>query len=132
VTGHARSGALPDNLDWRGLADPHTTLIFYMGGNTAQLISDRLIAAGLPASTPAHMVAGVTHAHETRWNGSLRDLGVGLSTMDRQLPILIGVGSALAVVAHDNRDRDTQSALIELDQSNSGRLAYASHSLRTA
>ena len=35
VTGHARSGALPDNLDWSGLADAQTTLIFYMAGNTA-------------------------------------------------------------------------------------------------
>ena len=27
VTGHAKTGELPADLDWRGLADPHTTLV---------------------------------------------------------------------------------------------------------
>jgi uroporphyrin-III C-methyltransferase / precorrin-2 dehydrogenase / sirohydrochlorin ferrochelatase len=106
VTGHARNATLPDDLDWKGLADPHTTLIFYMAGNTAQLISDRLIAAGLSPDTPAHIVAGVTHSDEAHWSGRLCDLGAGLLTIDRQLPVLIGIGCALATVAETIRDHD--------------------------
>ncbi len=30
VTGHARSGKLPDDIDWRALADPTTTTAIYM------------------------------------------------------------------------------------------------------
>ena len=96
VTGHARSGAVPADLDWRGLADPRTTLIFYMGGNTAPEISARLIDAGLAASTPVHVVAGVTHADEVRWNGELRELASGVSSLQSSLPVLIGIGAALA------------------------------------
>ncbi len=111
VTGHARNGTLPDDLDWRGLADPHTTLIFYMAGNTAQLISDRLIAAGLAASTPAHIVAGVTHADEAHWSGSLSDLGAGLSTIDRRLPVLIGIGCALTAASNTLHHQDAEEQL---------------------
>ena len=39
VTGHARNGELPADIDWRGLADPQTTLVFYMGGRTAPAIA---------------------------------------------------------------------------------------------
>src|SRR5690606_29981220 len=31
VTGHAKDGTLPRDIDWRALADPVTTTIFYMG-----------------------------------------------------------------------------------------------------
>jgi uroporphyrin-III C-methyltransferase / precorrin-2 dehydrogenase / sirohydrochlorin ferrochelatase len=105
VTGHARSGSLPDDLDWTGLADPHTTLIFYMAGNTAPLISERLMAAGLAPETPAHIVAGVTRADEEHWSGSVQDLAAGLATIDRRLPVLIGVGCALATVAEARQDQ---------------------------
>jgi uroporphyrin-III C-methyltransferase / precorrin-2 dehydrogenase / sirohydrochlorin ferrochelatase len=105
VTGHARSGSLPDDLDWKGLADPNTTLIFYMASNTAPLISDRLMAAGLAPETPAHIVAGVTHADEEHWSGSVQDLADGLATIDRRLPVLIGVGCALATVAEARQDQ---------------------------
>ena len=95
VTGHARSGALPADLDWRGLADPRTTLIFYMGGNTAPEIAQRLQAHGLAASTPAHVVAGVTQAEEARWSGVLSDLAAGVGALKSSQPILIGIGAAL-------------------------------------
>jgi uroporphyrin-III C-methyltransferase / precorrin-2 dehydrogenase / sirohydrochlorin ferrochelatase len=92
VTGHARSGALPENLDWRGLADPHTTLVFYMGGNTAHQISDRLMSAGLSPLTPAHIVTGVTNVQESHWSGCVRDLAIGAKQVRSHLPLLIGIG----------------------------------------
>src|SRR6267154_6339235 len=64
VTGHARNGELSNDLDWRGLADPRTTLVFYMGGRTAPAIADRLIAAGLPAATPVVVTSGVSRPDE--------------------------------------------------------------------
>jgi uroporphyrin-III C-methyltransferase/precorrin-2 dehydrogenase/sirohydrochlorin ferrochelatase len=53
ITGHSRSGGLPSGMDWGSIADPKTTNVFYMGGRTAPLIADRLIAAGLSPETPA-------------------------------------------------------------------------------
>src|SRR3546814_5707836 len=40
VTGHARDGRLPQDLDWRGIADPETTTIFYMGGRSEEHTSE--------------------------------------------------------------------------------------------
>ena len=52
VTGHSRHGGLPDDLDWRALADPSATTIFYMGGRTGGEIARRLIDLGLAPGTP--------------------------------------------------------------------------------
>lgn len=96
VTGHARSGELPDNLDWQGLADPNTTLVFYMAGHTADRIVQRLVSAGLAPATPAHVVAGVTRETEANWSGNLCDLVAGIATLDPGPPVLIGIGAAFA------------------------------------
>lgn len=50
VTGHTQDGEL--DFDWEQLADPDTTLVVYMGLANLDEIAGRLIAAGLPATTP--------------------------------------------------------------------------------
>ncbi len=52
VTGHGKHGELDETLDWKGLADPRTTLIVYMGGRTAPAIAARLIAEASPRKPP--------------------------------------------------------------------------------
>ena len=54
VTGdtNARNGELPTDIDWRGLADAQTTLVFYMSGRTAPAIAARLMESGMPPGTP--------------------------------------------------------------------------------
>ena len=96
ITGHARNGELPSKIDWRGLADPATTLVFYMGGRTAPAIAEHLIAAGLPVSTPVVVASGVSRKEETRWYGDLLELSHGNGQTDRNQPILIGIGQAFA------------------------------------
>lgn len=59
VTGHCQDGGELD-LDWSGLADPDTTLVIYMGLAQVGQIAGRLIAAGLPASTPVAAVQSGT------------------------------------------------------------------------
>ena len=96
VTGHARDGVLPKGLDWRGLADPHTTLIFYMGGRTAPSIVERLTAEGLCAKTPAIAVSAVSRLEERRWIGTLETLAAGIAGIGHDAPVLIGIGNAFA------------------------------------
>lgn len=96
VTGHSRHGELPGNLDWQGLADPATTLLFYMSGRTARQIAEHLIDAGLAKSTPAVMVAGATRRDEQRWFGSLEALPDGAAQFGTMAPLLIGIGDAFA------------------------------------
>ena len=51
VTGHCRADAELD-FDWRGLADPDTTLVVYMGFANIERIASRVMAHGLDPATP--------------------------------------------------------------------------------
>ncbi|MEM7566850.1 MAG: siroheme synthase CysG [Pseudomonadota bacterium] len=95
VTGHGSDGRLPEDLDWRGLADPGTTLIVYMGARTSALLTERLVAEGLPAETPAIAVTNVSRANQTRWIGTLADLPLGIRELDSDEPMAIGIGKAI-------------------------------------
>ncbi len=95
VTGHARDGSLPQDLDWRGLADPRTTLVVYMGGRTAPSIVERLTAEGLCATTPAVAMSAISQAEERRWTGTLATLAEGVAEIGYDAPVLIGVGQSL-------------------------------------
>jgi len=96
VTGHLRHGTLPDDLDWDGMADRETTLVFYMGARTAPMIAKRLIKRGLPPATPAVIVSSVTLPEEHRWQGLLRLLGDGIGEFDIAAPIILGIGAVFA------------------------------------
>lgn len=96
VTGHSRDGELSDDLDWRGLADPATTLVFYMGGRTSPAVAARLIANGLSQSTPVVIVAGATRPDETRYPCDLAQLRDGYGSLANGLPVLIGIGGVFA------------------------------------
>ena len=96
VTGHSRDGELPADLDWRGLADPQTTTMFYMGGRASCAIAARLIGEGLSPATPVPVMSAVSRRNETRWFGSLAQLGAAQADIDTSQPVLIGVGRAMA------------------------------------
>ena len=105
VTGHARTGELPADLDWRSLADRTTTLVVYMGGRTAGAIAARLIAAGASPNHPALVMSAVSTPDEHTWRGSLSRLTEGVAAMPVGQPCLIGIGRVFAV-----RDRPPRSS----------------------
>ncbi|WDZ76906.1 siroheme synthase CysG [Ensifer adhaerens] len=94
VTGHSRHGGLPADMDWRALAAPKTTTVFYMGGRTAPAIATRLLAEGLSGETPAVISANVSRDSERNWQGSLRELAAGIAVIGYDDPVLIGIGAA--------------------------------------
>ncbi len=96
VTGHSRKGELPEDIDWKGLADPATTLVFYMGGRTGPAIAAKLMQGGLEGSTPVVVLTGVSRPGGARWDGRLDDLLAGRCEVGRELPVLIGIGRAFA------------------------------------
>jgi uroporphyrin-III C-methyltransferase/precorrin-2 dehydrogenase/sirohydrochlorin ferrochelatase len=97
VTGHSRQGALPADLDWRGLADRETSLMVYMGGRTGGDFAARLMQEGLPAATPVAVVTAVSRRDETRWSGPLSDLGAALQRIGVDQPVLVGIGQVFAM-----------------------------------
>jgi uroporphyrin-III C-methyltransferase/precorrin-2 dehydrogenase/sirohydrochlorin ferrochelatase len=94
ITGHSRDGTLPEDLDWKGLADPQTTLVFYMGGRTAPAIAERLLSSGLAATTPVVIAEGIGRAGEQRHGTTLDGLRTMAHLADGGQPVLIGVGRA--------------------------------------
>jgi uroporphyrin-III C-methyltransferase/precorrin-2 dehydrogenase/sirohydrochlorin ferrochelatase len=107
ITGHARSSALPD-LDWRGLSDPRTTLMIYMGGKTCRDLVSRLVREGLPLSTPAAAVANVSRGDSDVWTGTLDELGAVPEILTGGRPVLIGIGRVFAARAA----RNSMSAIV--------------------
>ncbi|MBS7699977.1 MULTISPECIES: siroheme synthase CysG [unclassified Chelatococcus] len=93
VTGHSKHGGLPEDLDWRAIADPTATTIFYMGGRTAAPICERLTREGLSPLTPITVAASIGRARQVVKSGMLKDLPALSATLDAAEPILIGIGT---------------------------------------
>ena len=96
VTGHCRDGQDLD-LNWDSLADPDTTLVVYMGLANLDEIARQLMAAGLPADTPAAAIANGTLSRERMCRATLSDLPVLARRQELEAPVLIVIGRVVAL-----------------------------------
>ncbi|MDG5496073.1 siroheme synthase CysG [Niveispirillum sp. BGYR6] len=96
VTAHCRTEAETDLIDWASLADPSTTLALYMGRDRLSTIAENLIGAGLPAQTPAALVANATRPDMQVQFAPLTALAGGSVLIDGTAPSLILIGNAVA------------------------------------
>lgn len=95
VTGHARSGDLPADLDWSAMADPHVTTVIYMARATLTGFRDRAIAAGLDPQTPAVAVLAATRPEQAHLAATIESLPERLGELPASGPVLVMVGHAL-------------------------------------
>lgn len=95
ITAHARDGVLAPGVDLAALADPAATTIVYMGGRTAPVLAQALIARGLSAATPVAIVRAVGWPAEERRATTLAGLAAG-GGEGGDLPVTILIGRALA------------------------------------
>jgi uroporphyrin-III C-methyltransferase len=95
VTAHSRNGQALD-LDWQALADPASTLAVYMGREAAPELSARLIAAGLPGSTPALIACDASLPAEQQLHTRLDLLPLVARGFAADRPTLILIGEAVA------------------------------------
>ena len=79
VTGHGANGRLPDDIDWRSVADPAASTVVYMPKRTIAEFAERAIASGLAADTPAVAVVAATRPDETVIAGTIADIATKLS-----------------------------------------------------
>ena len=98
VTGHTRAGA---DIAWEALARCGTTLVVYMGMANLPGIATRLIAAGLPAQTPAAAVQHGTWRRQRQVVSTLADLAEAVKQASLGNPAIIVIGQvvSLATVA---------------------------------
>ena len=94
VTGHSRKGELPTDINWRSIAGPKTTTIFYMGGRTASRIQEQLLRNDMEPTTPVVICSSVSRDNMENWNGNLSNLDQGIAEIGYDEPVLIGIGNA--------------------------------------
>lgn len=96
VTGHLRDGS-HDQLDWATMARSRQTLVVYMGVAALPMISERLIAHGCAADTPAAIIERATMPDQRTLVGTLQTLpGIGSEAGVRS-PALIVIGSVVSL-----------------------------------
>ena len=98
ITAHARDGKLPEDLDWRALADEGATTAVYMGLKTLPPLVARLLAEGLAADTPAVIVERASWESERRIASTLADLPATAASSGLVGPCLVLIGRALGGV----------------------------------
>lgn len=92
VTGHCRGDRELD-LNWASLADPQTTLVFYMGLANLPVIRRGLTTAGLDPATPAAVVSCGTTDGQVLCLATLGDLPERVA--ERRLP-----APSLTIIGH--------------------------------
>jgi uroporphyrin-III C-methyltransferase/precorrin-2 dehydrogenase/sirohydrochlorin ferrochelatase len=113
VTGHDRSGALPD-LDWNSLADPFVTTVVYMPTRTLAELAAKAIAAGLDPATPAVAIARATRPDEEIIVATIATLPSRVAMRSPPGPVLVMIGRAMAeTLAHaSTNEKASASAAI--------------------
>ncbi len=97
VTGHLKDGTV--NLNWKALAHPHQTIVFYMGLQAVKVIHKELVAHGLGDDTPAALVEQGTTQNQRVHIGTLANLSEIIEREKVKAPTLIIVGDV--VTLHD-------------------------------
>ena len=109
VTGHLKDGSV--DLNWKALAHPHQTVVFYMGLHGAPTLCKEMVAHGLPASTPVALVEQGTTPQQRVLIATLDTLLDVIKNEDIKPPTLIIVGEV--VTLHDKlkwvKERHTDS-----------------------
>jgi len=97
VTGHLKDGSV--DLNWKALAHPNQTVVFYMGLHGAPTLCKEMVAHGLPASTPVALVEQGTTPQQRVLIATLDTLLEVIKNEDIKPPTLIIVGEV--VTLHD-------------------------------
>jgi uroporphyrin-III C-methyltransferase/precorrin-2 dehydrogenase/sirohydrochlorin ferrochelatase len=93
VTGHLQDGSL--NLNWRAIAQPRQTIVFYMGLLALDQLCARLVEHGLPAGTPAALVQAGTTPRQRVLTGTLETLPGIVQASEAKAPTLIIIGEVV-------------------------------------
>jgi uroporphyrin-III C-methyltransferase / precorrin-2 dehydrogenase / sirohydrochlorin ferrochelatase len=96
VTAHSRHGRLPDDLDWKALADPAATTAIYMGKAVLGELADKLVRAGLDPYTPALMIENATRGDQRSFAATVGTMAGTLEAEELTGPCIMLIGRALA------------------------------------
>lgn len=92
VTGHGASGALPEDIEIKALADPKACTVVFMGKRTFPKLATALFDAGLPEDTPAVLAEAVGTADQLLSRSTVGALAQQLEDGFGEHPALILYG----------------------------------------
>jgi len=92
ITGHAGDGELPQDLDWRSLADPSVTTVVYMPVKTLEALTAAAMEHGLDPATPAVAVSRATRTDQAAISAPIALLPVRLEAAELPGPVLVMIG----------------------------------------
>jgi uroporphyrin-III C-methyltransferase/precorrin-2 dehydrogenase/sirohydrochlorin ferrochelatase len=95
VTGHLKDGSIA--LNWKALAQPNQTVVFYMGLHGAPTLCKEMIAHGMPPSTPVALVQKGTTPEQKIIVGTLGTLDEIVKSHEFKPPTLIIVGEVVSM-----------------------------------
>ncbi len=113
VAGHRDAGGREP--DWRALAKPGITAVFYMGLAQAEHIAERLIEHGAAATLPAAFVAQGTLENQRVICGTLATIAARAAQAGLKSPALLIVGEVAAL--HGSLAWFNSAAPLEVPQS---------------
>ena len=92
LTGHD-----PGRINWQGVADAAGTIVVFLGLTTLPEVARRLIAAGLPAQTPAMAVRWATRPTQQTIVAPLAELAARAAEAGMKPPATIVIGDVVAL-----------------------------------
>jgi uroporphyrin-III C-methyltransferase/precorrin-2 dehydrogenase/sirohydrochlorin ferrochelatase len=95
VTGHAREGHLPDDMDWNALADRSSTTAVYMPLGTLRALTRRLLALGVDPERCASAIFNATREDEVVVAGTVATIADLASERQVAGPCLVLIGNVL-------------------------------------
>ena len=93
VTGHDITGALPEDLNMKALADPLATTVVFMGKRTFPKLAVLLMEHGLPADTPTLLAEAVSTPDQVLHRDTISTLSDRLAKETGTAPALILYGA---------------------------------------
>ncbi len=94
ITGHQQKGK-PANYDWKSLANEDTTLVIYMGLSNIDVITKKLIEAGLSVETPAIAIENGTMTNQRICKSNLAELADKMHQMSLKPPTIVIIGKVV-------------------------------------
>ncbi|HEU5444356.1 MAG TPA: siroheme synthase CysG [Pseudolabrys sp.] len=96
VTGHAKHGGLPADVDWKSLADPATTTAVFMPTRTLAALAAKAIAEGLDPRTPALAISRATRPDQAVVTAPIAELPERLAQAALPGPVLVMIGKTVS------------------------------------
>ncbi len=112
VTGHARSGALPETINAEALADPRATTAVYMPLGTLPELVAKLIAAGAGPLRPVCAVFNASRPGSVAVRSTLAGIVAAIEAGAHDGPCLLIIGEVTAARHSAATSRSAAEALI--------------------